>query len=462
MSTLIKNSRIITAEQEYTGDVFIEQEKVAVIGPKLPVQADRVIDASGKYVIPGGVDAHTHLDMPGSGTVSSDDFETGTRAAAFGGTTCILDFSIQARGTKMREAFDCWRRKAEGMATVDYAFHMVITDLPDAELEDMNDMVREGISSFKLFTAYPATLMVDDATIFKALRKTSENGGLVFMHAENGPIIDILVKKAVEEGETAPVFHALTRPAAAEAEAVNRSIALAEIAGVPICIAHVSSNDALQRIAEARSRGVRVFAETCPQYLFLSVEDLERPDFEGAKFVLTPPLRPKWHQQKLWEGLTSNNLQFVSTDHCPYLFKGQKDAGKDVFTKIPNGGPGIENRMQLLFEGGVNQKRIGLKRWVEISSTNPAKLFGLYPRKGTIAVGSDADIVVWDPNKGDVISAQTHHMRVDYSMYEGFKVTGKAEKVFSRGELIVDGDTWLGKPGRGQYLKREPFAEAWR
>lgn len=462
MSTLIKNARIITADQDYIADVYIERDKITAIGASLPMKSDTTIDAKGKYLIPGGIDVHTHLDMPFGGTTSSDDFETGTRAAAFGGTTTIIDFAIQTKGTKMREALDLWWKKAEGKACTDYGLHMIITDLPDAHIEDMNDMVRNGVSSFKLFMAYPGVLMVDDATIFKAMRKTAENGGLICMHAENGSVIDVIVKKAVADGKKAPIYHGLTRPTTAEAEAVNRAIALAEIAGVPVYIVHLSSHDALQRVAEARDKGLLAYAETCPQYLFLSIEDLDRPNFEGAKFVFTPPLREKWHQDKLWEGLKNNNLQVVSTDHCPFCFKEQKELGKDDFTKIPNGGPGIENRLQLLFEGGVNKKRISLNRWVEITSTTPAKMFGMYPRKGTISIGSDADLVIWDPNQEHVISAATHHMRVDYSMFEGFKVKGNAETVLSRGEVIVDKGKWLGKTGRGQFIKRDAFAGAWR
>ena len=462
MSIVIKNARIITAEQDYTADVFIERDTITTIGANLPMMADKVIDARGKYLIPGGIDVHTHLDMPFGGTTSSDDFETGTRAAAFGGTTTLVDFAIQAKGTKMRDALDTWWKKAEGKACTDYGLHMIITDLPDAHMEDMNEMVREGLSSFKLFMAYPGVLMVDDTTIFKAMRKTAENGALICMHAENGSAIDVIVKKAVADGKKAPIYHGLTRPTTAEAEAVNRAIALAEIAGVPVYIVHLSSHDALLRVAEARDKGVLAYAETCPQYLFLSIEDLDRPNFEGAKFVFTPPLREKWHQDKLWEGIRTNNLQVVSTDHCPFCFKEQKELGRDDFTKIPNGGPGVENRLQLLFDGGVNAKRISLNRWVEVTSTTPAKIFGMYPRKGSIAVGSDADLVLWNPNTEHVISAKTHHMRVDYSMFEGRKVKGNAETVLSRGEIIVEKGQWLGKAGRGKFVKRDAFGGAWR
>ena len=461
MSTLIKSGRIVTAEQDYTADIYFEKEKITTIGADLNVPADAVFDAGGKYVIPGGVDVHTHMDMPLGDITSSDDFETGTRAAAFGGTTCIVDFATQAKGQKMREALDIWWKKGE-KATVDYGLHMIITDLPEAHLEDMNDMVTEGLTSFKLFMAYPGVLMVDDATIFRAMRQTGNNGALVCMHAENGGVIDVLVRKALAEGKTAPIYHALTRPAAAEGEAVNRAIALAEMAAAPVYIVHVSSADALEKVSEARDRGIPVFAETCPQYLLLSIDDLGRPDFEGAKFVLTPPLREKWHQERLWKGLKNNALQVVSTDHCPFCFKEQKELGRASFAKIPNGGPGVENRLQLLFHHGVNLKRISLNRWVELVSTAPAKMFGLYPRKGTIAVGSDADLVIWDPEAEHTISARTHHMRVDYSMFEGYRLKGNAERVFSRGVLIVDGARWLGKSGHGAFIKRDTYAGAWR
>ncbi len=463
MSTLIKNGRIITAEQDYTADIYIENETVTTIGDNLKIDADNVLDASGKYVIPGGIDAHTHLDMPFGGTTSCDDFENGTRAAAFGGTTSIVDFAIQTKGTKMREALDTWWAKAEGKATTDYGLHMIVTDLPDADIEDMSGMVKEGVTSFKLFMAYPGVLMVDDATIFKALKHTAKTGALVCMHAENGNVIDLIVQEALAEGKTAPIYHALTRPTTAEAEAVNRSIALAEMAGAPIYIVHLSSNDALEKVAEARDKGLPAYAETCPQYLFLSIDDdMNKPGFEDAKVVFTPPLREKWHQDKLWAGLKKNTLQIVSTDHCPFCFKEQKELGIGDFTKIPNGGPGIEHRMQLLFSGGVNEGRISLNRWVEICCTNPAKMFGMYPKKGTIAVGTDADIVIWDPDKEHTISAQTHHMCTDYSMFEGKKIKGNAETVLSRGEIIVKDNEFLGRAGRGKFIKRDAYGTAWQ
>jgi len=470
MKTLIRNGNLVTAVDRFSSDVLVEGSKIVAMGANLPQEnVDKVIDATGMLVIPGGIDAHTHLDMPFGGSMSADDFETGTRAAAFGGTTTIVDFAIQGRGGKIQDALDTWWKKAERRAVIDYGLHMIVTDLsegttdPDKGLDSMNSVVREGVTSFKLFMAYPGVLMVDDGTIFKALSQTAKNGALVCMHAENGSAIDVIVRRAIAEGKTAPIYHALTRPTTAEGEAVHRAIALAEMAQAPVYIVHLSSNDALQNVIEARDRGVMAYAETCPQYLLLSLEDMQKmPDFEGAKVVFTPPLREKWNQEKLWEGLRNNNLQIVSTDHCPFCFKEQKELGRGDFTKIPNGGPGIENRLQLLYEHGVNQKRISVNRWVEITSTAPAKMFGLYPRKGTLAVGSDADIVIWDPNAEHILSAKTHHMRVDYSMFEGWKIRGNARTVLSRGEVIVNNGEFLGKPGRGEFLKRAAYAGAWK
>jgi dihydropyrimidinase len=462
-NTLIRNGTVVTSRDSTRADVLIEDGRIREVRPGIPGEsAAVVIDATGMYVIPGGIDVHTHLDMPFGGTTSADDFETGTRAAAFGGTTTIVDFAIQARGTRMRDALDTWWKKAEGRACIDYGLHMIVTDLGNAGLEDMNDMVREGVASFKLFMAYPNVLMVDDATIFRALSQTAKNGALICMHAENGSVIDVLIARALAEGKTAPVYHALTRPPRAESEAVHRAIAMAEIAGAPVYIVHLSSEDALNEVREARDRGVPAFAETCPQYLLLSIEELERPNFEGAKYVFTPPLRPKEHQPKLWEGLRHDHLQVVSTDHCPFCFEDQKILGKDDFTKIPNGGPGIENRLQLIYHHGVNQGQLSLNRFVELTSTAPARIFGMYPRKGEIAPGSDADLVIWDPAAEYTISAQTHHMRVDYSMFEGFHVRGNARTVISRGEVIVDRGEFLGKPGRGQYLRRAARGGAWQ
>jgi dihydropyrimidinase len=462
-STLIKNGAVVTAERTFPSDILIEGETIRDIAPSLPANAaDRVIDASGLLLLPGGIDVHTHLDMPFGGTTSSDDFETGTRAAAYGGTTTLVDFAIQPKGTRMRDALDIWWKKADGRAVIDYGLHMIVTDLGEAGLEDMDSLVGEGVASFKLFMAYPGVLMVDDATIFKALSRTAQNGALICMHAENGGVIDVIVQRALAEGKRAPIYHALTRPVTAEAEAVHRAIAMSEIAGAPVYIVHLSSEDALNEVRAARDRGVPVFAETCPQYLLLNIDEMQRPGFESAKYVFTPPLREKHHPPKLWEGLKHDHLQVVSTDHCPFCFADQKTLGKDDFTKIPNGGPGVENRLQLIYHHGVNEGRLSLNRFVELVSTTPAKLFGMYPRKGALAPGSDADIVVWDPEATHTISAKTHHMRVDYSMFEGFEVKGNAKLVMSRGEVIVENGIFQGRPGRGRFLKRTARGGAWK
>ena len=463
MGILIQNGTVVTAEKTFAADVLIEGETIKDVRAGISPAGHTIVDASGLLILPGGIDAHTHLDMPFGGTTSADDFETGTRAAAIGGTTTIVDFAIQPKGTKMRAALDTWRKKAEGKACIDYGLHMIVTDLGTSGLEDMDDMVREGVASFKLFMAYPNVLMVDDATIFKALQQTAKNGALICMHAENGSVIDVIVQQALADGKTAPIYHALTRPTVAEAEAVQRAIAMAEIAGAPVYIVHLSSEDALNQVREARDRGLPAFAETCPQYLLLSLEEtMNHNSFEDAKWVFTPPLREKKNQPKLWDGLKDDHLQVVSTDHCPFCFADQKILGVNDFTKIPNGGPGIENRMQLIHHHGVNEGKISLNRFVEITSTAPARIFGMYPKKGTIAPGSDADIVLWDPKAEHTISAKTHNMRVDYSMFEGFKVRGNAKQVYSRGELIVENGKYLGKAGRGQYLRRTARGGAWQ
>src|SRR5215217_6513568 len=413
MRTLIKNGTIVTAVDQYKGDVLVEDEKITVIGISLDMPADKVIDAAGKYVLPGGIDVHTHMDMPFGGSTSADDFETGTKAAAFGGTTTIVDFAIQYRGQTLHHAMETWAAKAEGKAVIDYSFHMIITELNDQVEGEMDALVRQGITSFKLFMAYPGVFMLDDGSIFKALLRTGKNGGSICMHAENGGVIDVLVQRALAAGKTAPKYHALTRPARAEAEATHRAIALAEIAGVPIYIVHLSAAEALEMVTEARDRGLPAYAETCPQYLFLSYDNYEEPGFAGAKYVMSPPLRPKEMQAQLWRGLASNDLQVISTDHCPFCMKEQKVLGRDDFSKIPNGAPGIETRMSLVYDGGVRTGRISLNRWVELTSTSPAKIFGLFPRKGTIAPGSDADIVIFDPNRTATLGAKTLHMKVD-------------------------------------------------
>ncbi|MBI4886850.1 MAG: dihydropyrimidinase [Acidobacteria bacterium] len=454
VSLLITGGTIVTASDEYRGDVFVEGETIAAIGSRLTMAADRTIDATGKLVIPGGIDVHTHLDMPFGGTRSSDDFESGTIAAAHGGTTTIVDFAIQYKGQTLHHAWEAWMKKADGKAAIDYGFHMIVTELTDQVEQEMDALVRQGVTSFKLFMAYPGVFMLDDASIFRALLRTGKNGGTICMHAENGGVIDVLVKKALAEGKTAPKYHALTRPARAEAEATHRAIALAEMADVPIYIVHLSAAEALEMVTEARDRGLPAYAETCPQYLFLSYDNYEEPGFEGAKYVMSPPLRPKETQDRLWRGLAFNDLQAISTDHCPFCMKEQKVLGQDDFSKIPNGAPGIETRMSLVYDGGVRTGRISMNRFVELTATSPAKIFGLFPRKGTIAPGSDADIVIFDPNRTMRLSAKTHHMRVDYNPYEGREVTGVTDTVISRGRVIIDGEKFVGRAGSGSFLRR--------
>src|SRR5690242_15202349 len=457
MKTLIKGGHVVTAVDSYVADILIDDSTIALIGrdlERIVTSPDKTIDANGRLVFPGGIDPHTHMDLPFGGTAASDDFETGTRAAAFGGTTTIIDFAVQYHGQALNQALDVWFAKAESKATIDYGFHLILTDLPDDRLQGLPDLIRQGVSSFKLFMAYPGVFLVDDATIFKAMTVAGENGGLICMHAENGVVIDVLVKRALAEGKTAPKYHALTRPTRAEAEGVHRAIAIAEMAHSPVYIVHLSCYDALREVQAARDLGLPAFAETCPQYLFLDYTYYERDGFEGAKWVMTPPLRDKSNQEKLWSGLRGNDLQVISTDHCPFCFKEQKELGRDDFTKIPNGGPGVEHRMSLVFDGGVVQRRITLNRFVELTSTAAAKIFGLFPRKGTIAVGSDADIVIFDPNQDQTISVKTHHMNVDYSAYEGRKIKGAVETVVSRGSIVIEKGEFKGKAGNGRFLKR--------
>lgn len=455
MKTLIKNGRIVTACDDYHADILIDGETIALIGKELNLDADRIIDAKDRLVIPGGIDPHTHMDMPFGGTTSCDDFTTGTRAAAYGGTTTIIDFAIQNKGEPLAKAVDTWHNKAHGKAVIDYGFHLIVTDLGDGQVTEMKNLIaHEGITSFKLFMAYPGVLLVDDATIYRAMKIAGANGGMICMHAENGVVINEIIRCALEEGKTAPKYHALTRPTKAEAEGVNRAIALAEMAETSVYIVHLSCYEALKKVKEARDMGTPVFAETCPQYLFLDYSNYEEPDFNGAKYVMTPPLREKWNQDELWTGIKMNDLQLISTDHCPFCFKDQKQLGVEDFSKIPNGGPGVEHRMSLIYDGGVRTGRISLNRFVEITSTAAAKIFGLFPRKGTIAVGSDADIVIFNPNKKMTISAKTHHMNVDYSCYEGREITGVSEYVLSRGRLVIEAEKCHEKPGSGQFLKR--------
>src|ERR671916_355650 len=452
MKTLIRNGRIVTAVDDYRADVLVEGEKVSVIGAKLDVEADVVIDAAGKLVIPGGIDPHTHMELPFGGTQASDDFRTGTMAAAHGGTTTIIDFAVQYKGQALREGLDAWHAKAEGKAAVDYGFHLIVTDLEDERVPELYKAMDEGVTSFKLFMAYPGVFLSDDATIFRAMSAAGERGGLVCMHAENGVVINEIIKRALAAGRTAPKYHALTRPTRAEAEGVHRAIAIAEMAESPVYIVHLSCADALEQVREARDRGLPAFAETCPQYLFLSYDNYGE-GFEGAKYVMTPPLREKWNQDELWKGLRTDDLQVISTDHCPFCMKEQKELGRDDFSKIPNGAPGVEHRVSLIYNGVV-ENRLSINRFVELTSTAAAKMFGLFPKKGTIAVGSDADLVIFDPGGGQTISAATHHMNVDYSAYEGRRLRGRVETVLSRGRVVVEGGEFKGRAGVGQFLKR--------
>jgi dihydropyrimidinase len=454
--TLITNGTIVTAEGSTAADVLIDGETIAAIGSGFAgagMTADETIDAAGRYVIPGAIDVHTHMELPFGGTFAKDTFETGTRAAAFGGTTTIVDFAVQSRGKSLRDGLDAWHAKAEGNAVADYGFHMIMSDVNDESLKEMDQLVEEGVPDFKLFTAYPGVFYSDDGAIFRAMQQTGRNGGLIMMHAENGLAIDIVANDLVNDGKTDPLYHGIARYAIFEGEATNRVIRLAEAAQVPVYIVHLSAREALNAVRDARDRGSQAFAETCPQYLFLSIDDLGN-GFEGAKFVCSPPLRPADHQDDLWTGLIKDDLQVVSTDHCPFDFEGQKELGRGDFRKVPNGLPGVEDRVDLLHDGGVVGGRFTKERWVDVIATAPAKLFGMYPRKGAVAVGSDADLVVYDPNATRTISAKTHHMDVDYSCYEGREVRGRADIVLSRGSVIVRDGKFTGRKGHGRFVKR--------
>ena len=460
MSILIKGGRVITAADDYVADVFVEDERISLIGESLDLNADRVIDAAGKYVLPGGVDPHTHLDMPFGGTVTIDDVESGQTSAAFGGTTTHVDFIIQPQGSSFADAVDEWRAKANGRQVIDMGYHMAVTDLKEGgTLEELASLPDQGITSYKLFMAYKGALMVDDETLFKTMQVAAETGALVMVHAENGDAIDVLVKEALAVGHTEPKYHALTRPPETEGEATNRAIQLARVAGSPLYVVHVSCAESVEPIQLAREKGWDIWGETCTQYFFIDYTFLERPNFEGAKYVYTPPPRDKANQDVLWNAVRTDTLSAISTDHCAFLWDGQKTIGRDDFSKIPNGGPGLENRLQMIHEFGVRGGRISLNRMVELLATNPAKLFGLYPRKGTIAVGSDADIVVFDPAKRVTISAATHHSKSDYNLFEGTEVTGSPEVVVLRGNILVEGDELVAQPGIGRFVARAKFGQ---
>ncbi|HVM29467.1 MAG TPA: dihydropyrimidinase [Candidatus Limnocylindrales bacterium] len=463
MRTLIKGGTVVNADGSTQADVLVEGETIAAVGRDLAalggnVDADRTIDASGKYVIPGAIDVHTHMELPFGGTFAKDTFESGTRAAAFGGTTSIIDFAVQSRGKSLREGLDEWHRKAEGNATVDYGFHMIMSDVNDGTLAEMDRLVEEGVTDFKLFTAYPGVFFSDDGAIFRAMQQTAKNGGLIMMHAENGLAIDVVAEQAVDKGDTDPYYHGVVRYPIFEGEATHRVIRLAEAAEVPVYIVHLSARDALNEVRAARARGSMAFAETCPQYLFLSLEDMAN-GFEGAKYVCSPPLRPADHQQDLWQGLIKDDLQIVATDHCPFDFHDQKQLGQGDFRKVPNGLPGVEDRVDLMHDGGVVAGRLSRERWVEIISAAPARMFGLAGKKGVVAAGADADLVVYDPNRKHTISAETHHMDVDYSCYEGREVQGGSDVVLSRGRVIVENGEWKGEKGWGRFLKRRTARE---
>ncbi len=458
MSVLIKGGRIVTSADDYVADVFVDGERVSLIGESLDLDADRVIDATGKYVLPGCVDPHTHLDMPFGGTVTIDDVESGQTAAAFGGTTCHVDFCIQGKGQSFADALSDWHAKAEGKQLIDMGYHIAVTDLSfDGALEELASLPERGVTSYKLFMAYKGALQVDDETLFKAMEVAAGSGALVMVHAENGDAIDVLVKKALAEGHTEPHWHALTRPPETEGEATNRAIQLARVAGCPLYVVHVSCREAVEPIAAARAKGWDVWGETCTQYLFVDYTFLERPSFEGAKYVYTPPPRDKANQEVLWDAVRTDVLSAISTDHCAFRWDTQKSLGRDDFSKIPNGGPGLENRLQMIHHFGVREGRITLNRMVELLATSPAKLFGLYPRKGTLAIGSDADIVVFDPEKRVTITSSDQHSKVDYNLYEGTEVVGTPETVLLRGQVLVTGGDLVGTPGIGQYVARARF-----
>jgi len=458
--TLISGGTVVGPTGAQAADILVEDERiVALAAPGSQVvtafaEGARLIDASGRLVVPGGIDVHTHMEMPFGGTYSSDTFETGTRAAAWGGTTTIVDFAVQRKGEALRPGLDAWLAKAEGNCAIDYGFHMIVSDVNEQSCQEMDVLVDEGVTSFKLFMAYPGVFYSTDGEILRAMQQARTNGATIMMHAENGIAIDLLVSQALSRGETAPRFHASTRPDELEAEATSRAIALAKVTGAPLYIVHLTTTGAMEAVAEARGQGQNAFAETCPQYLFLSADDLAREGFEGAKYVCSPPLRAREHQANLWRGLRTDDLSVVSTDHCPFCFKEQKELGREDFSKIPNGLPVVEHRIDLTYQGVVTGE-ISLARWVEVNATTPARMFGLYPRKGVLAPGSDADIVLYDPSATQTISSTTHHMNVDYSAFEGLAITGRVDTVMSRGRLVIEAGRYVGDKGHGRYLPRK-------
>ena len=460
MKKIIKNGIIVTATDTYRADVGIENGVITQIGAELPVQGAEVIDAKGCYLFPGGIDPHTHLDMPFGGTVTKDDFESGTIAAAFGGTTTVIDFCLTEKGKSLKSSIETWHAKSKEKAVIDYGFHLQIVEMNENVLNELPKIIdEEGITSLKVFMAYKHQFQADDETLFRTLIAAKDLGALVMVHAENGDVIDFLVKKALAEGNTAPIYHALTRPPEVEGEATGRAATLTELAKSQLYVVHVSCAESARKIAEARNKGVDIWGETCPQYLVLDQSYLEKPDFEGAKYVWSPPLREKWNQDVLWNALKTGQLQTLGSDQCSFDFVGQKDLGKGDFSKIPNGGPIIEDRVSILFSEGVKKGRITLNQFVDLISTRAAKLFGLYPKKGTIAIGVDADLVIFDPTVERVLSADTHHMAVDYNPFEGMKVTGEPVSVLSRGEFVIRDKQFVGESGAGQYIKRAKYGE---
>ncbi len=452
MSILIKNGRVVTAESDYIADVYIKGEKIHAIGKDLKIKARKVIDATGKLIIPGGIDPHVHLDMPFMGTFSSDDYENGTRAAMHGGTTMVIDFILQTQGKTLRNALNTWKKKSEGKAIGDYSYHMAVTDFNPKVAKEVVKMIRdEGITSFKTFMAYKGALMIDDGQMVQLMKVVKENGGLVTVHATNGDMIDSLIAKNKAKGNLTPLYHYLSQPEVTEAEASARFADMLDYTGCPGYIVHMTCEGALNAVRNATLRNQKVFVETCTQYLTLDASLYERED--GAKWVMSPPLREKKDQEALWSGINQGLVQVVGTDHCPFTWK-QKQMGKDDFSKIPNGHPAIEHRMELLFSEGVNKGRISLNKFVEVSSTNAAKIFGIYPRKGIIAIGADADIVVFDPDKEHTLSVETHHMNADYSSYEGWELKGKTETVILRGKVGIEKGKCKLKKGYGQFIPR--------
>ncbi|MFS0750502.1 dihydropyrimidinase [Oceanobacillus sp. 1P07AA] len=458
MKKIIKNGTIVTAADTYQADILIEDGKIKAIGNDLSDVYAEVIDATGQYVFPGGIDPHTHMDMPFGGTTTKDNFETGTIAAAHGGTTTIIDFCLTEKGKTLKSALDKWHEKSDERSVIDYGFHLQIVEASENVLKEIPSVIEEeGVTSFKVFMAYKNVFQADDETLFQTLTTARDNGGLVMVHAENGDVIEHLTKEALEQGNTDPIYHALTRPPELEGEATGRAAKLTALADAQLYVVHVTCKEAVDQIADARSKGFRVFGETCPQYLVLDQSYMEKENFEGAKYVWSPPLRDKSNQDVLWNALKSGQLQTIGSDHCSFDFNGQKDLGKDDFTKIPNGGPFVEDRFSVLFSEGVKKGRISLNQFVDMVSTQAAKLFGLFPQKGTIAPGSDADIVLFDPDAERFISAETHHMAVDYNALEGMKVTGEPVSVLSRGEYVIKDKQFVGKPGMGNFLKRSTF-----